>query len=155
MTGAEHYENLKSLFGADNVKWETLKKGAQNFEADAYSYYRYKQTLVKEEVLSYSKEIIRGDQFGDKKMIAELTKDGSSIKEWSKMESINKYTNEYGTGKIHYYKNIKSGQVSFYDAKMKIPSGKIGKNLQYTTTDKEGFWIIDLDENFIPKGLRK
>ena len=88
-------------------------------------------------------------------MIAELTKDGSKIEDWSKMESDYKYTNEYGTGKIHYYKNIRTGEVSFYDAKMKIPSGKIGKNLRYTKTDKEGFWIIDLDENLIPKGVRK
>lgn len=73
---------------------------------------------------------------------------------WIIESIIREYTNEFGTGKIHYYKNIKNGQVSYYDAKMKIPSRKLKNNLKYTKTDKDGFWIIDLDENLISKGLR-
>lgn len=109
--------------------------------------------MVKGDVLENSREIITGDKFGDKRLISELTKDGSSISDWSKMESLYWYTNEYGTGKIHYYKNITTGEVSYYDAKMKISAPKdVRGNLMITTTDKDGFWIIDLDENLIPKG---
>ena len=86
----------------------------------------------------------------------ELTKDGSSINDWSKMESLYEYTTEYGTGRIHYYKNQKTGKISYYDVKMKLPAPKdLKKNLTNTVTDKGGFWIIDLDENLIPIGVRE
>lgn len=111
---------------------------------------------MKGDVLNNSEVIIKGEKFGDKKLIAELTKDGSNIKDWSKMESIYSYTNEYGTVKIHYYKNVINGRISYYDAKMKISAPKlIRDNLKNTVTDKDGFWIIDLDENLIPIGVRK
>ncbi|AGF54229.1 hypothetical protein B0P06_001706 [Clostridium saccharoperbutylacetonicum] len=51
--------------------------------------------------------------------------------------------------------NVKTGKVSYYDAKMKISAPKaIRDKLKYTKTDKDGFWIIDLDENLIPIGVR-
>lgn len=78
------------------------------------------------------------------------------ISDWSKMESQYSYTNEYGTGKIHYYKNMKTGEISYYDAKMKISAPKdLRGNLTSTVTDKSGFWILDLDENLLPKGVRQ
>jgi hypothetical protein len=123
--------------------------------SDSYLYQKYKESLVKDDVLNNSEEIIKGAKLGDKKLIAELTKDGSNIEDWSKMESKYSYTNEYGTGKIHYYMNVKTGKVSYYDAKMKISAPKaIRDKLKYTKTDKDGFWIIDLDENLIPIGVR-
>lgn len=42
-------------------------------------YQKYKESLVKDEVLNNFEEIITGDKLGDKKLIAELTKDGSNI----------------------------------------------------------------------------
>ncbi|WPC43390.1 hypothetical protein [Clostridium sp. JS66] len=44
-------------------------------------YQKYKESLVKDDVLNNSEEIITGDKFGDKKLIAELTKGGSNIEE--------------------------------------------------------------------------
>lgn len=92
----------------------------------------------------------------DQKLIEELTKDGSNISDWVKMESVYSYTNEYGTGKIHYYYNQKTGTVSYYDCKMKIkvPRDLVG-NLDIATCSKDNFWIIELDENMIPTGVRK
>ncbi|MBD5136986.1 MAG: hypothetical protein HDT39_13620 [Lachnospiraceae bacterium] len=124
--------------------------------SDSYLYQRYKESLVKDDILNNSNEIISGDKFGDEKLIVELTKDGSDIGDWSKMESVYSYTNEYGTGKIHYYKNIKTGKISYYDAKMKISVPKsIRNNLKNTVMDKGYFWIVDLDENLIPIGVRQ
>lgn len=124
--------------------------------SDSYLYQKYKESLVKDDVLSNSQAIISGDNFGDKKLIAELTKDGSKIEDWSKMESIYSYSNEYGTGKIHYYMNSQTGKISYYDAKMKISAPKsIRSSLNNTVTDKDGFWIIELDENLIPIGVRQ
>ncbi|MBY6802532.1 hypothetical protein FDC50_16285 [Clostridium botulinum] len=71
------------------------------------------------------------------------------------MSSIYSYTNEYGTGKIHYYKNVTNGKISYYDAKMKISAPKsMRDSLKNTVTDKDGFWLINLDENLIPIGVR-
>ncbi|MDO5558754.1 MAG: hypothetical protein Q4F95_04060 [Oscillospiraceae bacterium] len=66
------------------------------------------------------------------------------------MESGIKYTTEYGTGKIHYYKNIKTGKISEFDIKMKIEKPKrIRKDV------KDNFWIMDLDKDFNPTGIRR
>lgn len=52
--------------------------------------------------------------------------------------------------------NVKNGKISYYDAKMKISAPKFIRNrLEKTVTDKDGFWIVDLDENLIPIGARK
>lgn len=106
-------------------------------------------------VLNNSEEIIKGDKLGDKKLIAELTKYGRNIEYWSKIELNYSDTNEYGTGKIHYYMNVKTGKVSYYEAKIKISAPKsIRDRLKYTETDKDSFWIVDLDENLISIGVR-
>jgi hypothetical protein len=130
--------------------------GSGNNAKDITAYQKYKQSLVKGDVLENSEVIIPGDKFGDQKLVSELTKDGSFINDWAKMESIYSYTNEYGSGKIHYYKNIKTGEISYYDAKMKVSSPRsLRGNLSETVTDKDGFWIINLDENLIPQGVRE
>ncbi|SHJ97368.1 hypothetical protein SAMN05444401_0256 [Clostridium amylolyticum] len=66
------------------------------------------------------------------------------------MESDFKYTTEYGTGRIHYYKNIETGKISPFDIKMKISKPKDLR--KYVGDD---FWILDLDENFNPIGIRR
>jgi hypothetical protein len=138
-----------------DIRERVLQNIGENSASDSYLYQRYKESLVKDDVLNNYEEIIKGNELGDKKLIAELTKDGSNIEDWSKMESKYSYTNEYGTGKIHYYMNVKTGKVSYYDAKMKISAPKLMRGkLNYTKTDKDGFWIIDLDENLIPIGVR-
>ena len=154
--GSTVKESSKSAFERIKSWISGVTKGKSEADySDAFAYQKYKESLVKEDVLEHSNEIITGDRFGDKNLINELTKDGSSISDWSKMESQYSYTNEYGTGKIHYYKNMKTGDVSYYDAKMKISAPKdLRENSINTVTDKDGFWIIDLDENFLPKGVR-
>lgn len=48
----------------------------------------------------------------------------------------------------------RTGKVN-YDAKMKISAPKsIRSRLKNTVTDKDGFWIVDLDENLIPIGVK-
>ena len=137
-------------------KTSNVTKGTGYNAKDASAYQKYKQSLVKGDVLENSEVIITGDKFGDQKLISELTKDGSTIKDWAKMESTYSYTTEFGSGKIHYYKNVKTGKISFYDAKMKVPVPKsLRGNLFNTVTDKDGFWIIDLDEDLITKGVRQ
>ncbi|WP_199774814.1 hypothetical protein [Clostridium cagae] len=143
----EELNRLKNTGGAAEAKGGSA--------SDSYLFERYKESLVKGDVLNNSEVIIEGKNFGDKKLIAELTKDGSNIEEWSKMSSIYSYTNEYGTGKIHYYKNVTNGKISYYDAKMKISAPKsMRDSLKNTVTDKDGFWLINLDENLIPIGVR-
>ncbi len=124
--------------------------------SDSYLFYKYKEILVKDDVLNNSYKIIEGKDFGDQKLIKELTKDGSNIKNWAKMESLYTYTNEYGSGEIHYYYNEVTGAVSYYDCKMKISVPKnLRGNLKCTTCDKGNFWILKLDENMIPIGVRE
>ena len=156
------YGVLGNLNNPNAIKFKTnltdRAKGVQNSSTadDIFSFDRYKETLVKGDVLENSKSIIEGEKLGDKKLIKELTADGSKISDWAKMESAYSYTNEWGTGKIHYYKNIKTGEINYYDAKMKIQAPKdLKSNLINTAVDKDGYWIVELDENLIPIGVRK
>ncbi|EFS01605.1 conserved hypothetical protein [Listeria seeligeri FSL N1-067] len=73
------------------------------------------------------------------------------MSDWAKMESSYSYETSMGRGKIHYYKNLKTGDISFYDVKMKVP---IPKDLKIRNEHTEDFWIIDLDNNFMPKGAK-
>ncbi|BCN32205.1 hypothetical protein [Anaeromicropila herbilytica] len=106
---------------SNNKNNEVDQNNLNSNSNDAYNYQQYKKSLIKDDVLENSEVIITGDKLGDKKLISELTKDGSSINDWAKMESTYSYNSEYGNGKIHYYKNLKTGEVSLYDAKMKVP----------------------------------
>ena len=67
-----------------------------------------------------------------------------------KMESSYGYETTMGKGKIHYYKNLKTGEINFYDAKMKI---SIPKDLRIIEGITDLFGIVDLDSNFIPQGV--
>ncbi len=117
--------------------------------SNSYLNQRYKYSLIKQEVATESKPIMSGSALKDQKAINALTADGSDIRDWFKMESNSKYITEYGEGRVHLYKNMKTGEISTYDAKIKV---SIPKDLR--TPGGYDFWIIDLDENFIPIGSR-
>ncbi|CAD5903348.1 hypothetical protein CMALT394_970002 [Carnobacterium maltaromaticum] len=127
---------------------EIKNTGKANNVAD---YQKYKIQLRKEDIVENSKSIISGDRLKDPIVISELTKDGSSMSDWAKMESTYSYETSMGNGKVHYYKNTKTGEINFYDAKMKVP---IPKDLKIRNNLTDDFWIIDLDSEFIPKGVR-
>ncbi|MCA5011955.1 hypothetical protein H3T55_03040 [Enterococcus sp. S22(2020)] len=114
-------------------------------------YQNYKNALMKGDIIEKSKPIISGSDLKDPKVISELTKNGSSILDWAKMESTYSYETSMGKGKVHYYRNLKTGEISFYDLKMKVP---IPKDLKVREGLTDDFWIIDLDNNFKPKGIR-
>ncbi|URZ00259.1 hypothetical protein CLROS_024410 [Clostridium felsineum] len=116
---------------------------------DLYAYQQYRKVLMKEDIINNSKKIINGADLWDQKAVDILTKDGSNINEWWKMESKYLYNTEFGEGKIHYYENSKTGEVSSFDSKIKISKPK---NLR--SNPKDLFWIIDLDKNFIPTKMR-
>lgn len=116
---------------------------------DSYAYREYKKTLMKDDIISNSDKIINGAEFWDQKAINILTKNGSDINDWWKMESKYSYSTEFGEGKIHYYQNVKTGEISSFDSKLKVPKPK-----DFRTDTKDLFWIIDLDENFVPTKMR-
>ncbi|MBC1896207.1 T7SS effector LXG polymorphic toxin [Listeria booriae] len=116
---------------------------------DVYSFQRYKESLIKGDVVEHSTAIMPGEKMGDPKVISELTKDGSAMSDWAKMESDFSYETQFGKGKAHYYKNMKTGEVSTFDAKIKVPKPK---DLRSSVGDD--FWIVDLDNEFIPVGVR-
>lgn len=122
-----------------------------NNSKNSAQYQKYKNELIKGDILENSKPIISGADLKDPKVISELTKNGSSMSDWAKMESSYSYETSMGRGKIHYYKNLKTGDISFYDVKMKVP---IPKDLKIRNEHTEDFWIIDLDNNFMPKGAK-
>ena len=114
-------------------------------------YQQYKNELMKGDIIENSKPIISSSDLKDTKVISELTKNGSSMSDWAKMESTYSYETSMGKGKVHYYQNLKTSETSFYDVKMKVP---IPKDLKIRNGLIDDFWIIDLDNNFIPKGVR-
>ncbi|MCB6219144.1 MULTISPECIES: hypothetical protein [Bacillus] len=116
---------------------------------DVYAYQLLKKELLKGDIISNSKKIINGADLWDQKAVDILTKDGSNISDWWKMESIYSYKTEFGEGKIHYYQNSRTGEVSSFDSKLKIPKSK-----DLRKDSKDLFWIIDLDDNFVPSKLR-
>lgn len=116
---------------------------------DSYAYWEYKKELMKDDIISNSEKIINGAEFWDQKAVNILTKNGSDINDWWKMESTYSYSTDFGEGKIHYYQNAKTGEISSFDSKLKVPKPK---NLR--TDSKDLFWIIDLDENFVPTKMR-
>lgn len=116
---------------------------------DVFAAQNYKLTLVKNDVLSNSKTIIQGKDLWDPKAREILTSDGSKIEDWAKMESESSYATSYGEGKIHYYKNVSTGEISSFDCKMKIPKPK-----QFRQFDGDDFWVVDLDSTFKPLGVR-
>ena len=118
---------------------------------DVLQFQKYKDSLTKGDVLENSKAIIPGSLLNDLKVIKELTKDGGSINDWAKMESLHSYNTSFGQGKVHYYRNLKTGEVSYYDAKIKVAIPKDLKRRNGITSD---FWVIDVDNNFVPTGVR-
>ncbi|MBC1323152.1 hypothetical protein HB853_09360 [Listeria welshimeri] len=138
---------LKSVLRRKKAGGGNVPKSSKN----SAQYLKYKNELMKGDILKNSKPIISGSDLKDSKVVSELTKDGSSISDWSKMESTYSYETSMGKGKIHYYQNLKTGEINFYDVKMKV---KIPKDLKIRNELTDDFWIIDLDNNFIPMGVR-
>jgi len=117
--------------------------------SDIYAHQKYKQSLLKEDVKSNSEVIIKGEDLWDDKARRILTSDGSKIEDWAKMTSKYKYETPYGRGEIHFYQNQKTGEISSFDIKMKVPKpSKLRKD------EKDLFWIIELDDNFNIIGVR-
>lgn len=104
---------------------------------------------MKDDIINNSNKIINGADLWDQKAIDILTKNDTDLNDWWKMESKHSYATEFGEGKIHFYQNVKTGEISSFDSKLKIPKPKNLRN-----NPKDLFWIIDLDENFIPVKLR-
>jgi hypothetical protein len=125
--------------------------GVPKNSKNSAQYQKYKNESMKGDILENSKPIISGSDLKDPKVVSELTKNGSSMSDWAKMESTYSYETSMGKGKIHYYQNLKTGEISFYDVKMKVP---IPKDLKIRDGLTDDFWIIDLDNNFVPKGVR-
>ncbi|MEC1262253.1 hypothetical protein P9D34_17885 [Bacillus swezeyi] len=116
---------------------------------DLYAYLQYKKELLKDDIISNSNKIINGADLWDQKAVDILTKDGSNISDWWKMESRYSYQTEFGEGKIHFYQNFKTGEISSFDSKLKVP-----KPRDLRKDQKDLFWIVDLDENFVPAKMR-
>ena len=74
---------------------------------------------LKSEVVKNSSVLISGSELGNKKVIDALTSDGSSINDWAKM-STQTFKRPSGNFQVHFYKNLKTGQVSTYEMKAKF-----------------------------------
>ncbi|MHC1748029.1 MAG: RHS repeat-associated core domain-containing protein [Cellulosilyticaceae bacterium] len=118
--------------------------------SDAFAFQKYKQSLMKDDILSNSESIISGDKLWDKKAINELTKNGSDIKGWSKMSSKYQYETPYGKGEVHYYQNKVTGEISNFDAKIKIIKSK----KLWADKTKAEYYVLDVDTNFNVLGVR-
>ncbi|MEK3698421.1 hypothetical protein NYE33_15780 [Paenibacillus sp. FSL R10-2199] len=117
--------------------------------SDVFKHQQFKQALIKEDVVSHSDVIIKGEDLWDDKARMLLTKDGSKIEDWAKMTSKQQYETPYGKGEVHFYQNQKTGEISVFDIKLKVSKPK---NLR--TNENDLFWIIELDEDFNIKGVR-
>ena len=103
--------------GADNIA--TLPKlNAQLTYEEASSVFTKSGTL-KPEVINNSNPIISGSELGNKKVIDALTSNGSSINDWAKM-STQTFKSPSGDFQVHFYKNLKTGEVSTYEMKVKF-----------------------------------
>ncbi|MDQ0046843.1 hypothetical protein J2T18_001115 [Paenibacillus polymyxa] len=117
--------------------------------SDIYKHQQYKQSLLKEDVLSNSDVIIKGEDLWDEKARSILTSDGSKIEDWAKMTSKQQYETPHGKGEVHFYQNQKTGEISPFDIKQKVSKPK-----KLRTNENDLFWIIELDVDFNIKGVR-
>ncbi|MEK5031076.1 hypothetical protein MKY96_06525 [Paenibacillus sp. FSL R7-0302] len=117
--------------------------------SDIYKHQQYKQSILKEDVLSNSDVIIKGEDLWDEKALKTLTNDGTKIEDWAKMTSKQQYETPYGKGEIHFYQNQVTGKVSSFDIKLKVSKPK-----SLRVNENDLFWIIELDADFNIKGVR-
>ncbi|WP_405115288.1 hypothetical protein MHH28_12390 [Paenibacillus sp. FSL K6-1217] len=117
--------------------------------SDIFKHQQYKQSLLKEDVLSNSDVIIKGEDLWDEKAVSTLTNDGTKIEDWAKMTSKQQYETPYGKGEIHFYQNQVTGKVSSFDIKLKVSKPK-----SLRVNENDLFWIIELDADFNIKGVR-
>lgn len=71
---------------------------------------------LKPEIINNSKELIPGSKLGNQAVKDALTSNGSSIDDWAKM-TTETFKSPSGNFQIHYYMNLKTGEVSTYDMK--------------------------------------
>ncbi|OPH60466.1 hypothetical protein BC351_18430 [Paenibacillus ferrarius] len=101
---------------ADNIAdFSKLKEQLKNEEFTSL----FKDGSLHPDVVSKSTAIIPGEKLKDVNVVKALTKDGSSMSDWAKMESPT-YASPFGDFKFHFYQNLKTGEVSPFDNKMKM-----------------------------------
>jgi hypothetical protein len=127
-----------SASGSTLRKTNNSTSGKKTVDAsDIYKYQEYKQSLLKEDVLSNSDVIIKGENLWDENARSMLTGDGSNIKDWAKMTSKQQYETPYGKGEIHFYQNQKTGEISSFDIKLKV-----SKPRKLRANENDLFWIV-------------
>jgi hypothetical protein len=104
-------------YGADNIATAPLLRNQLSNEA-ASSVFTESGTL-KPEIIQKSTPIIPGSELKNPTVIKELTKDGSSINEWAKMttETIQSPSGDF---QVHFYQNLKTGDISTFEMKAKL-----------------------------------
>ena len=103
--------------GADNIATGS-KLNAQLTYEEASSVFTKSGTL-KPEIIKNSDAIIPGSKLNNPDVIKALISDGSSINDWAKM-STQTFKSPSGDFQVHFYQNIKTGQVSTYEIKVKF-----------------------------------
>lgn len=74
---------------------------------------------IKPEIIDASQVIVKGDKIENIQVITELTKDGSKIEDWAKMTTPS-FKSLSGEFQIHFYKNLKTGEISLFEMKAKF-----------------------------------
>ncbi|MBE0340123.1 hypothetical protein E4V51_01640 [Paenibacillus sp. 28ISP30-2] len=148
MKGKKHSKDDGASPGGSHKKEDHSSEGTGE-ASDIYKHQQYKQSLLKEDVLSNSDVIIKGEDLWDEKARSILTSDGSKIEDWAKMTSKQQYETPHGKGEVHFYQNQKTGEISPFDIKQKVSKPK-----KLRTNENDLFWIIELDVDFNIKGVR-
>lgn len=103
--------------GADNIA-TAPKLNNQLLNESASSAFTKSGTL-KPEIIKNSSPIIPGSELKNPAVVKELTKNGSSINDWAKM-TTQTIQSPSGNFQVHFYKNLKTGEVSTFEMKSKF-----------------------------------
>ncbi|QIB70560.1 RHS repeat-associated core domain-containing protein [Aminipila butyrica] len=104
-TGANNIANMPKL----NVKL-TYEEASSIFTNSG---------TLRAEVIKNSNKIMPGSKLNSSNVIKALTRDGSSINDWAKM-STRTFKSPSGSFQVHFYQNVKTGQISTYEMKVKF-----------------------------------
>ncbi|WP_438435378.1 DUF6531 domain-containing protein [Gorillibacterium sp. sgz500922] len=102
---------------ASNIVNGTRLNGQLTAE-EASSVFTRSGTL-KQEVINKSEAIVPGSKLSDPEVIKALTSNGSSINDWAKM-STQTFKSPSGDFQVHYYQNLKTGEISTFGMKAKF-----------------------------------
>ena len=102
--------NLNGNANTNIKEVEGLKKQLSFKEAEAIF---NKNGTLKAEVIEKSKQIIKGEQLNNKKLLSELEKQGGNLKDWGKYETQS-FKSPAGEFKMHFYHNPKLNKT-YYD----------------------------------------